>query len=152
MRIWPSASNVIAGQVQLSLDIRAKDDDLRKAIVKELTLDIKDLCADRGVKCLLKHNHDAASVNSDKKLVMVCGPSCQPPGASLDEAMKVPVIVSGAGHDAMAMAEVTKMAMMFVRCKGGVSHSPLEHVEEADVAAATAALSMYLQNRLAPEM
>lgn len=38
--------------------------------------------------------------------------------------------------------------MMFVRCRGGVSHSPLEHVEPADVAASSAALAKYLQRRL----
>lgn len=41
-----------------------------------------------------------------------------------------------------------QVGMMFVRCRGGVSHSPLEHVEEGDVAVATAALSLYLDRRL----
>lgn len=40
--------------------------------------------------------------------------------------------------------------MMFVRCRGGVSHSPLEHVEPEDVAASAAALATYLATRLLP--
>ena len=58
-----------------------------------------------------------------------------------------PVMVSGAGHDAMAIAEISHMGMLFVRCRGGVSHSPLEHVEPDDVAAASAALYHYIVNR-----
>jgi allantoate deiminase len=45
-------------------------------------------------------------------------------------------LVSGAGHDAMTMASVTAIAMLFVRCRGGISHHPDESVEEADVALA----------------
>ncbi len=41
-------------------------------------------------------------------------------------------LVSGAGHDAMNMAALCPTAMLFVRCRGGVSHNPAEHVEPAD--------------------
>ena len=63
------------------------------------------------------------------------------------ESIESNVMVSGAGHDAMAIAEVAHMGMLFVRCRGGVSHSPLEHVEPEDVAAASAALYHYLVDR-----
>lgn len=42
---------------------------------------------------------------------------------------------SGAGHDAAAMAEITDVGMIFVRCKDGISHSPLEHVTREDAEA-----------------
>ena len=51
-----------------------------------------------------------------------------------------PSLPSGAGHDAAALAAVCPTAMMFVRCKGGVSHHPDESVKTADVAKAVAAL------------
>lgn len=57
----------------------------------------------------------------------------------------VPVLLSGAGHDAMAMADVTDVAMMFVRCAGGVSHNPAEYAAPRDVAAATAALATFMK-------
>lgn len=57
----------------------------------------------------------------------------------------VPELVSGAGHDALAMAEAGPMGMLFVRCRnGGISHSPAEKVDDVDVAAASAALLAYL--------
>lgn len=61
----------------------------------------------------------------------------------------VPLLVSGAGHDALAMAELTRIGMLFVRCRhGGISHSPEEAVDDADVAAASAALYSYLLQEL----
>ncbi|BDA45622.1 probable allantoate deiminase [Coccomyxa sp. Obi] len=61
---------------------------------------------------------------------------------------KAPVLVSGAGHDALPMAEITKMGLLFVRDRGGISHSPLEYVADEDMAAAAAALYVYLQKEL----
>ena len=52
---------------------------------------------------------------------------------------------SGAGHDAVALAAVTPVAMLFVRCRGGVSHNPAEHVDEADVAAALDVLERFVR-------
>jgi len=51
---------------------------------------------------------------------------------------------SGAGHDAVFMSELTDIGMLFVRCKGGVSHNPAESVEAADVAVAVDVLGRFL--------
>lgn len=60
----------------------------------------------------------------------------------------VPVLMSGAGHDAMAMSHLTKVGMLFVRCRGGISHSPEEHVLEDDVWAAGLAIQAFLETNL----
>jgi acetylornithine deacetylase/succinyl-diaminopimelate desuccinylase-like protein len=57
---------------------------------------------------------------------------------------ETPVLMSGAGHDAMAMARLTKVGMLFVRCRGGVSHSPEESVMDDDVWAAGLALVNFI--------
>lgn len=57
-----------------------------------------------------------------------------------------PVLVSGAGHDAMVMANITRMGMVFVRCRDGISHSPAEYVAPEDVAAAVTALYEYIRD------
>jgi acetylornithine deacetylase/succinyl-diaminopimelate desuccinylase-like protein len=51
---------------------------------------------------------------------------------------------SGAGHDAAVMARITEMAMLFVRCKGGISHNPAESVTEEDVAVAIDVLGKFM--------
>jgi acetylornithine deacetylase/succinyl-diaminopimelate desuccinylase-like protein len=53
-------------------------------------------------------------------------------------------VSSGAGHDGVYMSEVTDIGMLFVRCKGGISHNPAESVDEADVAVAIDTLSRFL--------
>lgn len=61
----------------------------------------------------------------------------------------MPRLTSGAGHDAMEMATAGPSGMLFVRCgNNGISHSPLEMVADADVAAATAALLTYLRKEV----
>ena len=55
-----------------------------------------------------------------------------------------PHLPSGAGHDAVTMAAVAPVAMLFVRCAGGVSHHPDEAVTAEDVAAAIDVLDRFL--------
>ena len=73
-------------------------------------------------------------------------PACEED--SCPAAVDVPMLTSGAGHDALAMASLTRVGMVFVRCRGGVSHSPLEHVEDFDVGVATAVLFAYIRGEL----
>jgi acetylornithine deacetylase/succinyl-diaminopimelate desuccinylase-like protein len=54
-------------------------------------------------------------------------------------------LASGAGHDAVVMAGLTDVAMLFLRCKGGISHNPAESVSEDDVAVAIDVLSKFLE-------
>jgi allantoate deiminase len=53
---------------------------------------------------------------------------------------------SGAGHDGMAMIDIADIAMLFVRCRGGISHHPDEHVETADVDAGARVLLRLIEN------
>ncbi|KAG2452345.1 hypothetical protein HYH02_003369 [Chlamydomonas schloesseri] len=168
VKVWPGASNVIAGSTGFSVDIRSKTDPTRLTVVYNYIDWVAQVCRRRGVACSVARKHDAAAVLSDPGVMAgmvaavraaeplllaalspaeAASPACGRLAAGLRD---VPVLVSGAGHDAMAIAEtVPKFAMLFVRCRGGVSHSPLEHVEPADVAASSAALAAYLWGRVA---
>ena len=57
-----------------------------------------------------------------------------------------PRLPSGAGHGAMAIAAMTDVAMLFVRCKGGISHNPAESVTVDDVALAIGATDAFLRD------
>jgi allantoate deiminase len=59
----------------------------------------------------------------------------------------VPVVhlVSGAGHDGVTMASLTEVGMLFVRCKGGISHNPAEAVTVDDVAVSIDVLGRLLK-------
>ena len=55
-------------------------------------------------------------------------------------------LASGAGHNAAAMADLTDVGMIFLRCEGGVSHSPDEAITEADALAGALILFYVLEN------
>jgi acetylornithine deacetylase/succinyl-diaminopimelate desuccinylase-like protein len=57
----------------------------------------------------------------------------------------VHVMQSGAGHDAMAMADICDVAMLFIRCEGGISHNPAEAVTLEDTAIALDALVAFIE-------
>ncbi|KAG8385088.1 hypothetical protein BUALT_Bualt03G0005100 [Buddleja alternifolia] len=139
---WPSASNVT-----FTVDIRAMDDLGREAIIYELSNRMYRICDKRSVLCLIERKHDANAVACDTGLSSKLKSAAytalkQISGEDPDD---VPILMSGAGHDAMAMSHLTKVAMLFVRCRGGVSHSPAEHVSDDDVWAAGMAISAFLE-------
>ncbi|GIM11687.1 hypothetical protein Vretimale_15186 [Volvox reticuliferus] len=169
VKVWPGASNVISGHTGFSVDIRSKTDPVRNEVVRQVLQAVERTCHRRGVHCEVERKHDAEAVLSDPEVLKNMGVAAslakplllavltqeeiQRNSGILEGLQSVPVLVSGAGHDAMAIAErIPKMGMMFVRCRGGVSHSPLEYMEPEDVTASAAALAVYLWGRLAGSM
>ena len=62
------------------------------------------------------------------------------------EGIRVRRLPSGAGHDGMALGAITDICMLFVRCKGGISHSPLESITESDAAAGVRVLYDFIEH------
>ncbi|AEF03673.1 allantoate amidohydrolase [Alteromonas sp. K632G] len=130
----PNGVNVISGRCQFSLDIRSEEDPLRDAALAEILQKINDIAVLRNVELKIEQTHSAPAVHCDSALqnTLLKG---------VTEAGIVPkVLASGAGHDAMAMAEICPVAMLFTRCKGGISHHPAESITTDDVAASLAVM------------
>ncbi|KAL4201223.1 hypothetical protein AMTRI_Chr02g215010 [Amborella trichopoda] len=147
---WPSASNVIPGQVTFSVDVRASEDSAREAIILELENEMHQICNRRSVSCFLERKHNAEAIRCDKELSLQLKNAAQIAVKSIsgDIGDNIPILMSGAGHDAMAIAHLTKVGMLFVRCRGGISHSSAEHVMEDDVWAASLAVLEFLQTQM----
>jgi allantoate deiminase len=62
------------------------------------------------------------------------------------EGLEVVQLASGAGHDAVPMSALTDVAMLFVRCKGGISHNPAEAVDVTDVDAGARVLLRFIRH------
>jgi len=123
--------NVIPGACRLSLDIRAADDAVRLAAVKDVLDGIAEICARRQVEYALQQVVDAAAAPCSPRLMRQFGDAIVRAGLPRFD------LLSGAGHDAMAMAAITEVAMLFTRCgNGGISHNPLETMtaDDADIA------------------
>jgi allantoate deiminase len=134
LAVHPGSRNVIPGSARLSLDARHADDAVRLGAVAALREAAGEIAATRGVGLEWTAGPDTPAVPLDGAL-----------GDRLVAAGAAPRLPSGAGHDAMEMARITPAAMLFVRCRGGVSHNPAEHVEEADVAVALDVLERFVR-------
>lgn len=132
--VTPGASNVIPGLVSLTLDVRDADDMRRKTACAKLKREALRITKRRGLRLHDWHIvQETPSVRMDPSMTRMLR---RAPGRV------VPALPSGAGHDAAVMARACPAAMLFVRCKGGVSHHPEESVETSDVAAALDALTL----------
>jgi acetylornithine deacetylase/succinyl-diaminopimelate desuccinylase-like protein len=126
--------NVIPGRCDLSVDIRADRDVVRDAAVAAVTAESERIAARRGVDIHWRKVLDVGSVPCAPRMQELWANSIQRVTGEAT-ARRLP---SGAGHDAMVMAGITSMGMLFVRCgNGGISHHPAETltVEDADLAA-----------------
>ena len=126
----PGATNVIAGEARLSLDVRHGSDEVRTRAVDTLVHTAQQISERRGLSVQCKAMLNQKAVAMDPFLV-----------GKIKEAMErvgcePHVMASGAGHDAMIMAEKIPASMIFLRTPGGVSHAPEETVKIADVAKA----------------
>lgn len=128
----PGAGNVIAGSVRMSLDVRHTKDEMRAAAVKHLLDSAQQISARRGLLVSSELRLDQPAVAMDVRLIEMLGCAVQAGGYPVHR------MPSGAGHDAMVMADRMPAAMLFLRSPGGISHHPDEAVLETDVAAALA--------------
>jgi allantoate deiminase len=135
MSVEPGASNVIPGHVTLSLDVRHPSDAQRRAAVRRLHVRARAIARERGLRLTWTALHDAASVRCDATLTRLLS------SAVARQGLQVARLPSGAGHDAAALASICPVAMLFVRCRGGVSHHPAESIKRGDVERAIAVLA-----------
>jgi allantoate deiminase len=138
----PGAVNVIAAEAQLTLDVRHSSDDIRARAVAHLIRQAHEIAARRGLSLRQRTQLSQRAVAMDPFLV---GEIEQ---AILKTGCKPHRMVSGAGHDAMIMAEKIPAAMIFLRTPGGISHEPAESVAVEDVEKAIAC-GLHLLDQLA---
>ncbi len=129
----PGAVNVIPGCTAFSVDLRSPDDAVRRTLVDDLRGEFAAICERRGVTVDIETPHEGKAA--------VCAPWLieQISAAVAREGYTPRLLPSGAGHDGMAMEPLTDIGMLFVRCKGGISHNPAESItaEDAGIAART---------------
>ncbi|PSH39377.1 allantoate amidohydrolase, partial [Yersinia pseudotuberculosis] len=126
----PGAVNVIPGQVRLTLDIRGPNDRGVNDLLTRLLAEAEAIATRRGITFAAEGFYRIKATACDSALQQCISQSIsQVQGRCL-------ALPSGAGHDAIAMAECWPVGMLFVRCKGGVSHHPDESVTSSDVAVA----------------
>ncbi len=130
IRAKPGATNVIAGETRVTLDVRHQSDQVRSTAVDYFIRQAEDIAKRRGLSVRSNVLLNQRAVPMDPSLVSQVE---QAAGRAGCEPYRM---VSGAGHDAMILAEKVPAAMIFLRTPGGISHDPAESVEVGDVAKA----------------
>ena len=136
----PGATNVIPGEVSFTIDMRAPTDMHRKRAVADVVRQIEAIAKRRQLALQLDITHENRTAP--------CAPwlNEQIARAIAAEGLGVFELPSGAGHDGMAMIDIADVGMIFVRCRGGISHHPDEHVDLADADAGARVLLRVIEN------
>jgi allantoate deiminase len=138
MEVPGSAANTIPGKARFTLDIRSPSDAERISAVAEIKAAIAAIAQRRGVTARLTVGHEVPAALCDARLSDQMAAAVEALGIA---PRRLP---SGAGHDAMAFDRLIPFAMLFVRCRGGVSHNPAEFASPADIDIAARVLATFL--------
>ncbi|MCB1337895.1 MAG: M20 family metallo-hydrolase [Maritimibacter sp.] len=136
----PGAVNAVPREVQSVVELRAPEDAVREAAGAALTDFARAMAAERGLGLEMRRRYVQPATLCDHGLSELLA-------AAVAEVTGGPArrLPSGATHDASAMADLCPVAMLFVRCTGGVSHRPEEHATAEDMGAAVAAIAGFLK-------
>jgi allantoate deiminase len=134
MIVGPGAPNVIPGRVDFTLDVRSLDAERRDRVAQAILTAFESIAAARETALATEQVNDLPASPCDPGLIELLAASVTDLGKP---DFRLP---SGAGHDAMVMADLCPTAMLFIRCEQGISHNPAEHVDPADVEIALLAM------------
>ena len=136
----PGATNVIPGKARFSLDVRSPRDAERKEAEREISAALQGICDRRGLWLQMGRTHENTATACASWLMEQLGAAIAARG------FRERRLVSGAGHDAMAMRDLADVAMLFIPCEAGISHNPREAVVAADVAVGCEVLLHFIRN------
>ena len=140
LTLHPGSRNVIPGQVQMTIDLRHLHADKLQAMVDEVRQVIEDTCLQHGLSYELTPTADFPPLDFDPACVAAVRQGAEQLGLSHMD------IVSGAGHDAIFIAELGPAGMIFVPCEGGISHNEIENAAPQDLADGCAVLLRAMVN------
>jgi allantoate deiminase len=143
--VAPGAANVVPGTAVFSLDIRAGTNGARDAAMTLIGAGLEQIGQARGVGLLIEPRHDLAATPCDPGLTRTLAACVR---REIGDAPHH--LVSGAGHDAMIMAALTPVCMLFIRSPGGVSHNPAETVRDGDVETAFRVMCGFVERLASP--
>lgn len=140
LTVTPNAKNVIPGYVEFTIDIRHQFDDIRLKAVDQITREITAIGERRNVEVEIIEMPGAPSTPMDPDLIETWKDLFTQAG------IQPQLLPSGAGHDAVIVSGIAPVSMLFLRCKGGVSHNPAESIREDDVFVGIRMLSKLLDH------
>ncbi len=126
-RVHPGAINSIPERVTLEIDVRDIDQEPRDRVIASIGRAVGEIAAGRGVAAILECLNSDPPARSSDLIMSAIKAACDEEGLS-----SLPMI-SRAYHDSLFMARVAPMGMIFIPCKGGISHRPDEFCTTEDI-------------------
>ena len=127
LTVSPGAANVIPGVVTHTLDVRHAKDSMRRAALMQIGRLATQIATRRRLERHWQRTQENGAVACSPQLTTALARSVRAvQGKSIS-------LVSGAGHDAVVMASLAPVAMLFVRSRGGLSHHPDEYTSPPDL-------------------
>jgi allantoate deiminase len=130
IEVHPSLINAIPERIRFSLDTRGIDEEAYGGVARELAAFVRHAAEARGMTAEVRERQTLAPTPLDTRIVAALEEAARSTGEPF---MLMP---SGAAHDTMCVADRVPSAMVFVPCRDGISHSPLEDADPADAALA----------------
>lgn len=140
LQLWPDVVNAIPNKVTLTLEIRALDDQQRQEFQSKAQNLMSAVSQKCNVSGSMRCTYSQPAVLCDEGLSLYLNAS------ALNHCSNILNLPSGATHDASAMADLCPIAMLFVRCAEGKSHTPLEAVQDVDMTVAINTMADFLKN------
>lgn len=140
LSLTPNVVNAIPDEVRLTLEVRAPDDRTRSTFAQDMRHIGEQIAAVADVGFSMDQTYLQPAVPCSAELTdLLAKAAAQVTG-------EAPHLPSGATHDASAMADLGPIAMLFLRCRDGVSHRPEEYASAADMGVAVAVVARFLGN------
>jgi allantoate deiminase len=139
IEVMPGGVNVIPGRAVFTVDLRSPEDAIRRAAFDRIRETFAAIGSSRDVSVEVTPFYDEAAAP--------CAPFLMEglARAIAGEGIRIHTMPSGAGHDGLAMIALCPIAMLFVRCAGGISHNPAESIKAADAEVALRVLVTFLR-------
>lgn len=132
VKVLPGGMNIVAEEVQFSIDIRSSNNDYINDIAARIREELDKACQANGASWTMDNKLTIVPVMLNEEMLSMLQKNCETRGYSWQR------MISGAGHDALAIAQVLNTVMVFVPSKDGRSHTPVEWTEYTDIAKAIA--------------
>ncbi|WP_428030131.1 allantoate amidohydrolase [Ancylobacter sp.] len=145
MHVEPGSVNVIPSRVVFTVDLRSGSDSSRREALTRFEREAHRIADDRHLGVVISAFHEVATVPCYRDLQLRLR------NAVADLGHRAPELASGAGHDGQAMSQLCPVGMLFVRCKGGISHNPAEYASPEDMGMAAAALIRFIERFQLPQ-
>ena len=133
--VFPGAVNSVPSRARLELDVRDIDEARRDSVLKRISTACDEIAARRGVRVRIEPINADPPAQSSPEIMAAIVSACEGRGLSYER------MVSRAYHDSLFMARIAPTGMIFIPCRGGVSHRPNEYASPAAVASGTAVLA-----------